>query len=85
MKGISILALDATGGGGNQNQAPRSARIEGVHDAAGVLPEGSMSGERGLEQKSGNSSAGGAVAASAGGGAGWGAGRGGVIDVDLSG
>ena len=80
MKGISIHALDATGGGGNQ--APRSSRIEGVHDAAGVLPKEPMGGKEGLEQKSVNS-ADGAVVASAG-GAGTGAGHG-VIDVDLSG
>lgn len=81
MKGISILALDATGGGGNQPL--RSSRIEGVQDPEGVLPKGPMGGEGGLEQKSGNHAGGGVVAASAG-GAVQGAGRG-IIDVDLSG
>lgn len=81
MKGISILALDATGGGGNQ--APHSSRIEGVHDAAGVLPKGSIDGEGGLEQKSGNSAGGAGVVGSPG-GAGQGAASG-IIDVDLSG
>ena len=82
MKGISILALDATGGGGG-NQAPHSPRIEGVHDAAGVLPKGSIGAEGGLEQKSGNSAGGGGVVSSAD-DAGQGATRG-IIDVDLSG
>lgn len=82
MKGISILALDATGGG--NHQPPRSARIEGAHGdpTAGVPAKAAVGGERGLEQKTGRN-AGGAIAKAAG-GAGQGAGRG-VIDVDLSG